>query len=127
MMKKSIVPIILLLAVLLNANAQNPTGQNVCMQARQDSQLNYTGQNSGAGWVTATTIITSPLIGLIPAVVISNSPPADHNLNYRNPELMQNYEYASCYREEAHQTKRRKVWRNYGIGAGVWLAIILLL
>ena len=95
MMMKTFFPIILLLVVFINANTQNPVGQNVCMQARQESKLNYTGQNSGVGWVTATTIINSPLSGLISAVVISSAEPADHNLNYRNYELMPNKVYQS--------------------------------
>lgn len=126
-MKNTFASIVLMFMAIMALHAQTNTDQNLCMQAMRDSRLHYTGQNSGAGWVTAATIVTSPLIGLIPAAIISNTEPADHNLNYRNYELMQNYEYASCYKEEAHKTKRRKVWRNYGIGAGVWLAIILLL
>jgi hypothetical protein len=126
-MKNTIATLCLMLIIAMNTKAENPANEDVCRQAKADSQMHYTGKNSGAGWVTAATIVTSPLIGLIPAVAISNTVPADHNLNYENPELMQNYEYASCYNEEAHKTKKRKVWRNYGIGAGVWLAIILLL
>ncbi|MFW5757918.1 MAG: hypothetical protein ACOC31_06680 [Bacteroidota bacterium] len=126
-MKNNIVLLYLITGAFLTTHAQTITDQNVCLQAKADSRLHYSGQNSGAGWVTATTIVTTPLLGLIPAIAISSAEPSDHNLNYRNVEQMQNYEYASCYKEEAHKTKKRKVWRNYGIGAGVWLGIILLL
>jgi hypothetical protein len=127
MMIKLINMLLLLIIISMGLNAQTATNENVCLKAQADSRQQYNGQNSGAGWVTAATILSSPLLGLIPAAAIGSATPADHNLGYRDYELMQNHEYASCFKQEAHKTKKRKVWRNYGIGAGVWLAIILLI
>ncbi len=99
---------------------------NACINGKQDANKNYTGQSSGAGWTCATTILFSPLIGVIPAAVCSSSEPSDDNLKYPNPNLMKDYNYSKCYKEQAHKTKKQKVWRNFGIGSGVWLLIIVL-
>jgi hypothetical protein len=102
------------------------TSDDMCDEGKQDSKVNYKGKNSGAGWTCATTILFSPLIGLIPAVACSSSEPNDSNLNYKDSKSMKNNTYNQCYTEQAHKTKKRKIWRNFGIGAGVWLIIVIL-
>ncbi len=97
------------------------------LKGKQDAEINYSGRNSGAGWTAATTILFSPLIGAIPAAVCSSTMPNESNLNFKNAELMQQYPYSSSYKEEAHKIKKRKVWKNFGIGSGVWVVLILLL
>lgn len=95
-------------------------------QGKEDAKTNYKGKRSGAGWTTATTIILSPVIGLIPAIACSLTEPNDDNLNYKDSQLMKNNTYNEAYTKQAHKTKRRKIWRNFGIGSGVWLVLILL-
>jgi hypothetical protein len=102
------------------------TSDDMCDEGKQDSKVNYKGKNSGAGWTCATTILFSPLIGLIPAVACSSSEPNDSNLNYKDSKSMKNNTYNQCYTEQAYKTKKRKIWRNFGIGAGVWLIIVIL-
>ena len=92
-----------------------------------DANMNYKGKKSGAGWVAATTILTSPLIGLIPAAICSSNEPAESNLNIQDKDLKQKSEYKAAYVEQAHKIKKRKIWSNFGIGSGVWFLIILLL
>jgi len=101
------------------------TGE-LCMQAKKDAVRYYTGKNSGAGWVWATTILFSPIIGVIPAAVCSMQPPVDENLKYPTPDLMLDNNYSNCYIDQATQTKRKKIWVSYGISSGVWLIIIIL-
>ena len=100
--------------------------EDLCEQGKSDAKINYKGKKSGAGWTTATTILFSPLIGVIPAVACSLSEPNDDNLNYKDSKLMKNNTYNQCYRDQAHKTKKRKVWGNFGIGAGVWILIVAL-
>ena len=107
--------------------ATETSQQNLRIKGMQDADRYYTGQNSGSGWTAAATILTSPLIGLIPAAAISSAEPADRNLNYPDAKLMENYEYSKAYKEQAHKTKKKNVWTSYGIGSGVWLLLILLL
>lgn len=103
------------------------TNSDLCMQGQQDSKQNYTGKKSGAGWTCATTILFSPLIGVIPGAICASSEPSNENLKISKPELMKDFNYSRCYKEQAHKTKKGKVWRNFGIGSGVWVVLILLL
>lgn len=99
---------------------------DMCLQGRQDAFVNYHGHNTGAGWTLATTILTFPPIGLIPALACASSPPKDKNLNYKNVELMRDNKYNACYVEQAHKTKKKKIWRNFAIGSGIWLVFFAL-
>ena len=101
--------------------------EDMRMKGRRDAEMNYTGNKSGAGWTAATTILFSPLIGLIPAAACASSAPNDENLNYRDYELMKDFEYNRAYAEQAHKIKKKKVWKNFGVGSGAWLILILLL
>ncbi len=103
------------------------SNEDMRMKGERDSQMNYTGKKSGAVWTTATTILLSPLIGVIPAAACASSEPSDQNLNYRDAELMKDYEYKRAYIEQAHKTKKKKVWTSYGVGSGAWLLLLLLL
>ena len=95
-------------------------------QGKSDARRSYKGKNSGAGWTNATTIVLSPLFGVIPAAICASNEPAEENLRVPDPELMKNNEYANAYRDEAHKIKKRKVWTAFGIGTGVWLLIVTL-
>ena len=101
--------------------------EDMRMKGRRDAEMNYTGKKSGAGWTAATTILFSPLIGLMPAAACASSAPNDENLNYRDYELMKDFEYNKAYAEQAHKIKKKKVWKNFGVGSGAWLILILLL
>lgn len=96
-------------------------------KGKKDADLNYRGANSGAGWTAAASILTSPVLGLIPAVICSSSEPKEANLNYKDVELMKNADYNKAYTDQATKIKRKKVWTNYGIGSGAWLVLLLLL
>lgn len=100
---------------------------DMVMQGRQDSRVYYRGQNSGAGWVVATTILFTPLVGLLPTIGISSSAPLDQNLNYPDHTLMSDPGYYSAYVKESHKTKKRKIWTTYGVTSGAWLVLFLIL
>jgi hypothetical protein len=108
-----------------NISKNEIENDNMCLKGEEDSRLNYKGENSGAGWVCTTTILLSPLIGVIPALFCSNFEPEEKNLNYKNPTLMKNYHYNKCYIAQAHKTKLRKIWTYFGIGSGIWLIIFV--
>ena len=100
---------------------------DMAMKGKRDAIVNYKGGSSGSGWVASTTILFSPIIGLIPAGICSSSEPLDENLNYRESELMKNTDYNNAYTKQAHKTKKGKIWKSYGISSGVWLVLILIL
>lgn len=95
--------------------------------AINDAMTFYQANNTGAGWVAAVNIVISPLFGLIPAVACASTAPARKNLDLPYPDENMDPFYLENYTKTAHQMKKKKIWRNYGISAGVWLAIILLL
>ena len=53
--------------------------------------------------------------------------PKDINLNYPSASLMKNEKYANSYRQEAMKIKKRKIWLNAGLGAGIIIIPILIL
>jgi hypothetical protein len=110
-----------------NTSNINTLTNDMEYKGKKDASTNYKGKKSGAGWTAATTIVLSPLFGLIPAVACASSEPSDDNLKYKEPELMKNNTYNQAYTEQAHKIKKRKVWTNYGIGSGAWLILLLLL
>ena len=100
---------------------------DMIQKGKEDAITYYKGRNSGAGWTAATSVLLSPLFGLIPAAICTSSEPAVENLNAPKAELMKNSAYTKGYTEQAHKTKKRKIWSSYGIGSGAWVLILLLL
>lgn len=95
------------------------------MRGEQDAEEYYFGKQSGSGWTAFITVLTSPLIGLIPAAACASTEPQDKNLSYPNPELMKEYDYKNAYTQKAHKMKKRQVWSGYGIGSVFWLVLVL--
>jgi len=110
----------------------NPTSSttpigDLADRGKEDANSYYRGDKSGAGWVAATAILASPLLGVIPAVICASVEPSDDNLNYKESELMKNAVYNQAYTEQAHKIKKKKIWRSYGISAGIGIVLNLLL
>lgn len=110
-----------------SSNKNSSSSEDMIQKGTQDAFTNYKGKNSGAAWTSVTTIFVSPLFGLIPAIACSSTAPSDYNLQYKDPEMMKNSTYNRAYTEQAHKTKKKKVWANYGLSSGAWLFIILIL
>lgn len=81
----------------------------------------------GAATGTLITSLASPLAGLIPAIACSSTPPQEHNLQYPNHQLFNDSSYQHGYRQQARRMKVGRVWRNWGIGLGVNLALAVIL
>ena len=71
-------------------------------------------------------IVVSPLIALIPAIACSSSEPNEDNLNVPDAKLMRNADYKQAYVDQSHKIKKRKIWKNFGIGSGIWLGLLVL-
>ena len=107
--------------------AEQISENDMFSKGKSDAKAFYRGNNSGSGWTATATILTSPLLGVIPAAICSSTEPSDSNLMYPNPALMKSPEYYRSYLNEAHRIKKNKVWKAFGISAGVWLGLILIL
>ena len=97
------------------------------LKGTNDSKINYKGKKSGTAWTTVTTLLFSPIVGVIPAAVCGSKEPSYKNLNYPNDELMKNKDYKEEYIKKAHKTKKKKVWISYATSSAAWIIIILLL
>jgi hypothetical protein len=109
-----------------NGNASNMSNEDMAIKGREDATSYYKGEKSGAGWTAAATIITSPILGAIPAFACSSSEPLEENLLYKDSKLMKNANYKEAYVAQAHKIKKRKIWTNFGIASGVWLGIVII-
>jgi hypothetical protein len=116
------VPIVTQVPVV-TSTATNNSATDLCEQGIQDSKTNYKGQNSGAGWIGVLAVI-NPIPSLILAAICSSSEPKDQNLSYRDYNLMKDNGYNRCYKDQAKKTKKKKIWTNFGIGAGAWLIVL---
>ena len=102
------------------------TSDDLFNKGKMDAVRYYDGYK-GAGTGTLIASLISPLIGLIPAIACSSTPPKEFNLNYPKPDLMKNNEYYDGYTSKSKKIKQGKVWMNWGIAFGVNLVAIILL
>jgi hypothetical protein len=105
----------------------NTNNSDMQSRGKEDAIMNYKGKNSGAIGTGITAALTTPIIGLIPAIACSSSEPSDENLKYTNRELMKNADYNRAYTDQAHKIKRKKIWTGFGIGSAIWLVLVVLL
>ncbi len=105
-------------------NEVKVSSEGTLLNGQRDALVNYTGRNSGSIWTGVTTVLFSPLIGVIPAALCASTDPSIKNL-HGDPELMKNREYRMGYTENARKTKRKKVWAGYGTASAIWLILVL--
>lgn len=95
-------------------------------QGKEDAMDNYHKYRGAKAGTEITAFVGGPIIGLIPAIICSSTPPKEKNLNYPDPELMKNEEYNAGYRAETRHLKRKKVWGGYVAGVVIEIASIVL-
>ncbi len=105
----------------------SPNTENTCDKGTKDARDNYKGQHGGVGWTIATSVLLSPLAGVIAGSIIAGTPPQISNLNVPNQSLMTNAQYAGCYQGEAHKIKKKVVWQGVASGSLTWLLLLLIL
>lgn len=94
-------------------------------QGINDAKKFYKDKNA-AVWTGVATFLTSPIVGLIPAIICSSTVPSDNNLNIPDNELIKNEVYYNSYKKQAHKIKKRQVWNSgWGIGTIVWSVLVL--
>ena len=101
------------------------------VQGKNDAQKFYNGYKT-AGTIAFVSNFT-PMLPIIPSLIFSlastssSNIPKDINLNYPSASLMENEKYANSYRQEAMKIKKRKIWLNTGLGAGIIIVPLLIL
>lgn len=101
--------------------------EDMCFQGMNDAKGFYNGKGACRGATWAVNILTGPLFGLIPAAIGATTDLDDNQLNYPDNELWKNRDYRECYTDQAMKMKKKKAWTTYGVSAGVWAGIIILL
>jgi hypothetical protein len=106
--------------------ANSNGNENLCILAQQDAAKYYSNYKGASGGTLLTTIVGGGIIGLIPAIACSSTPPSNANLNMPG-KYTNNSEYVNCYTQEARKIKSRKVWTNFGVGCGVLIILFAAL
>lgn len=111
----------------VNTNTSEANNVDMEEKGKQDAITFYKGKNSGAGGTFAATMLTSPILGLIPAIACSSTEPSDENLNFKDRQLTKNPDYYKGYSKQAHKIKKKKIWTAFGLGSAVYIFLILIL
>ncbi|MET4076656.1 hypothetical protein [Hymenobacter sp. UYCo722] len=92
-------------------------------KGRQDAARSYS--NNGPFWGSlGATIYGGPLLGVVAPAIIAPHAIATANLKAPQPGLLADPAYGQAYRAEAQRRKRGRAWSGYGVGAGMWVALI---
>jgi hypothetical protein len=95
------------------------TGIDLFKLGEKDGKKYYKGKNSGGGGTFITSLLFTPAIGLIPAILCSSIPPRGSNLEIPVSEYMNNEFYLNGYQQSAHKLKRKQVWLGFVSGTGL--------
>jgi hypothetical protein len=108
------------------AKEVDPTNENLFAKGQMDASKYYKGY-TGAGAGTLVVSLLSPIVGLVPAIACSSTPPNDANLTYPNSDLMKKTDYYNGYTSKSKRIKSGKVWKNWGVAFGVNLVLTMIL
>ncbi len=101
--------------------------KDMYLEGQSDANRFYKGYKGAGSTVLVTSLLLSPLVGLIPAAICASSDPQDENLGYPSSDLMKNTEYANGYRVRAKKIKKNKVWTNLGVAFGINVVLVVAL
>lgn len=96
-------------------------------QGVDDAGRQYHGYGGAKTGTAITAALTGPIIGLVPAIICSSTPPSEQSLGHPDRKLMKNDKYSEAYRNEAHRIKSRKVWNGYLVGVVIDIVLTILL
>ncbi len=105
----------------------NSSTSDLYQEGAMDATTYYRGHKSGAGGTLVTSLILSPVLGLIPAIACSSTPPNRINLRIPDGENTNNSSYIRGYEDQSHKIKKRKVWNMWVLGFGINLAAAVIL
>lgn len=111
----------------MNQPTISTDGDDMCYKGMTDAGAFYRGKGSYRGGIWATTLLTSPLLGLIPTAIAASNSLDNSQMNYPSQELWKNSDYRNCYTQEATKKKNKRAWTAWGVSSAVWLGVIVVL
>jgi hypothetical protein len=103
------------------------SGNELYRKGFSDAVTYYGGyQNAGTGTIVLT-VLGGGIVGLIPAIACSTTPPKFVNLNIPPSDYSRDSQYIAGYTDSARKIKSRKVWNNYGTGVGILFGLGIML
>ena len=103
----------------------NSDNGNLFLEGQLDAAKYYKGYKVAGTGTFVTSLFLTPLVGLIPAIACSSTPPDRYNLNYPDEDKMKKPEYYSGYTQKAKKIKSGKVWTNWGISYVIILFLVI--
>jgi hypothetical protein len=92
---------------------------------KQDALKYYKG--NGAMWGSAASSMVMFPIGLAGSLAIGATPPKVENQQVSDVQLLMDPDYVKGYKKQAHRKKQGKALAGVGIGAGVQLAMVMII
>ena len=89
-------------------------------KAHADAKTHYRAYREASSLTFATSILATPLGGLVAAVGCSSAAPRDGNLNYPDADLFEVEEYKKTYRDAAWKQKKLAVWFSFLGGSAIF-------
>jgi hypothetical protein len=96
-------------------------------KGKMDADKYYKGWRAAKTATVVVTALFGGILGLIPALATSLTPPKLYNLDYPDEALMRDPRYKAAYEMQAKKIKSRKVWGGFGLGVVLAIALFLLL
>jgi hypothetical protein len=87
----------------------------------------YDGYTSATLGIMTTSLLLSPVLGLIPTFATAAKPPKVSSFTFPNAELAKKPAYVDGYTKKATSIKKEKVWKNWTYSLGVSIGIYYLL
>ena len=109
----------------ISTTISNSDNGNLYLEGQLDAVKYYKGYKAAGTGTFVTSLFLSPLVGLIPAIACSSTPPDRYNLNYPDEDKMKKSEYYSGYTQKAKKIKSGKVWTNWGISYVIILFFVI--
>jgi hypothetical protein len=100
--------------------------EDLSVKGQVDAEKHYK-KYKGAATGTLIASLVSPIVGLVPAIITSSTTPRLENLGYPDESLFKQADYHNAYTRKAKKMKAGKVWKNWGIGFGVNLVLVLII
>ncbi len=92
--------------------------------ARGDARMSYKDYKKSSRTTVASTLILSPVFGIIPTRKMYKKVPEMYNLNFPDSTLIDNKIYTEAYQKESHEIKKEKLKVAYGASSFGWLFVV---